>query len=80
MFTTWQKIRLLQVVNVYTDHDNLHWFTVNSLHCQFAPVNNSQNANTGRVGIQCYQPNFWRLTIITRDSDWISSNWPLQKS
>jgi len=42
-------------------------FTVNSLHRQFAPVTNSPHVNMGRgrVGIQRYQPNFWRLTRLT---------------
>jgi len=32
------------------------------------PTANSPHLNIGRVGIQCYQPNFWRLSISTRDS------------
>ena len=33
----------------------LNRFTVNSPHCQFAPLTNSSKVNMGRVGIQCYQ-------------------------
>ena len=33
----------------------LNGFTVNSPHCQFAPLTNTSQVNMGRVGIQSYQ-------------------------
>jgi len=50
--------------------------TTSWVYSQFAPVTNSPHLNMGRVGIECYQPNFWRLY---QGLNWISSNWPMQK-
>ena len=55
-------------MSIIVGSNNITWFTVNSPHCQFAPVTNLPLLNMGRVGIQCYHPNFWQLSISTRDS------------
>jgi len=55
---------------VTVSHCDFWLFSV--IYSHFAPLSirlsNQLAPNVGQVGIYCYQPNFWRLSISTRNS------------